>query len=88
LRHRDAAGGRPLLAVLAVWARRRSLRAFLGLLGCLAFTAYNYVNLRVLDPLRAAFLVWVAFLGLSLSALLARWPPRTRPRSRGVWQVR
>jgi hypothetical protein len=43
LRHRDAAGGRPLLAVLAVWARRRSLRAFLGLLGCLAFTAYNYV---------------------------------------------
>jgi len=27
-------------------------------------------DLRVLDPLRAAFLVWVAVLGLSLSALL------------------
>jgi hypothetical protein len=59
----------PLLAFLAVSARRGSLRAFLCLLGCLAFTAYNYAIYAFSIHFGPLFLIWVAVLGLSIFAL-------------------
>jgi hypothetical protein len=58
----------PLLALLAVSARRGSLRAFLCLPGCLAFTAYNYAIYAFSIHFGPLFLVWVAVLGLSIFA--------------------
>lgn len=60
----------PLLVALGVWAWRGSLRAYLGLLGCLAFTAYNYVIYAFSVHFGPLFLVWVAVLGLSIFALV------------------
>jgi hypothetical protein len=60
----------PLLALLATWARRGSLRAFLSLLGCLAFTVYNYVIYAFSIHFGPLFLVWVAVLGLSVFSLV------------------
>jgi hypothetical protein len=59
----------PLLALLAVLARHGSLRAFLCLPGCLAFTAYNYAIYSFSIHFGPLFLVWVAVLGLSIFAL-------------------
>jgi hypothetical protein len=60
----------PLLAVLAVWARRGSLPALLCLPGFLAFTAYNYAIYAFSIHFCPLFLVWVAILGLSIFALV------------------
>jgi hypothetical protein len=60
----------PLVALLAVWARRGSLGAFLCLPGFLAFTAYNYAIYAFSIHFGPLFLVWVAVLGLSLFALI------------------
>jgi hypothetical protein len=60
----------PLLALLAVLARRGSLPAFLCLPGCLAFTVYNYAIYAVSIHFGPLFLVWVAVLGLSIFALV------------------
>jgi hypothetical protein len=60
----------PLLALLAVSARRGSLPAFLCLPGCLAFTAYNYAIYAFSIHFGPLFLVWVAVLGLSIFALV------------------
>lgn len=59
----------PLLALLAFWARRGSLRASLCLPGCLAFTAYNYAIYAFSIHFGPLFLVWVAVLGMSVFAL-------------------
>jgi hypothetical protein len=60
----------PLLAVLALWARRGSLRAFLCLPGCLAFIVYNYAIYALSIHFGPLFLVWVVVLGLSIFALV------------------
>jgi hypothetical protein len=59
----------PLLVVLGLRARRGSLSAFVCLVGCLAFTAYNYVIYAFSIHFGPLFLVWVATLGLSIFAL-------------------
>ena len=60
----------PLLALLAVWARRGSLRAFLCLPGALAFAVYNYAIYALSVHFGPLFLIWVAVLGLSTFALV------------------
>jgi len=60
----------PLLAYLAVSARRGSLSAFLCLPGLLAFTVYNYAIYAFSIHFGPLFLVWVAILGLSIFALV------------------
>jgi hypothetical protein len=60
----------PLLAALARTASRGSLQAWLCLLGCLSFTAYNYAIYAFSVHFGPLFLVWVAVLGLSLFALI------------------
>ena len=60
----------PLLALLAVSARRGSLCAFLCLPGCLAFTAYNYAIYAFSIHFGPLVLVWVAALGTSIFALV------------------
>jgi hypothetical protein len=60
----------PLLAFLAVSARRGSLSAFLCLPGLLAFTVYNYAIYAFSIHFGPLFLVWVAILGLSIFALV------------------
>ncbi|MDP9318625.1 MAG: hypothetical protein M3O94_06040, partial [Actinomycetota bacterium] len=60
----------PLMAALAVVASRGSLRAYLCLLGFLAFTVYNYAIYSFSIHFGPLFLVWVAALGLSLFALI------------------
>jgi hypothetical protein len=59
----------PLLVALGVWASRGSLWAYLGWLGCLAFTAYHYAIYAFSVQFGPLFLVWVAVLGLSVFAL-------------------
>jgi hypothetical protein len=60
----------PLIAALAVWASRGSLRAYLCWLGFVAFTVYNYAIYAFSIHFGPLFLVWVAVLGLSLFALI------------------
>jgi len=60
----------PLLVALGVWAIRGEIRAYLGLLGCLAFTVYNYAIYAFSVHFGPLFLVWVAVLGLSVFALV------------------
>jgi len=60
----------PLLAFLAVSARRGSLSAFLCLPGLLAFTVYNYAIYAFSIHFGPLFLVWVAILGLSIFTLV------------------
>lgn len=60
----------PLLMLLAAAARRGSLRAYLALLGALAFTVYNYAIYAFSIHFGPLFLVWIAVLGLSLFALV------------------
>jgi hypothetical protein len=60
----------PLVALLAFWAGRGSLGAFLCLPGFLAFTAYNYAIYAFSIHFGSLFLVWVAVLGLSIFALV------------------
>jgi hypothetical protein len=60
----------PLMTVLAVWASRGSLRAYLCWLGFVAFTVYNYAIYAFSIHFGPLFLVWVAALGLSLFALI------------------
>lgn len=60
----------PLLAYLAVSARRGSLSAFLCLPGLLAFTVYNYAIYAFSIHFGPLFLVWVAILGLSIFTLV------------------
>lgn len=59
----------PLLVVLGLRAWQGSLRAFVCLVGCLAFTAYNYVIYAFSIHFGPLFLIWVAILGLSIFAL-------------------
>lgn len=70
----------PLLVVLGVAARRGALGAYLGWLGCLAFTVYNYAIYAFSVRFGPLFPVWVAVLGLSVFALaggLATLPAET-----------
>ncbi|KRE41580.1 hypothetical protein ASG74_13755 [Knoellia sp. Soil729] len=60
----------PLLASLALRARRGSLPALLCLPGVLAFTVYNYAIYSLSINFGPLFLVWVAVLGLSIFALI------------------
>lgn len=60
----------PLLLMLGRRARRGDDRAFLGWLGCLAFTVYNYAIYTFSVHFGPLFLVWVGVLGLSLFALM------------------
>ncbi len=60
----------PLMLVLAVRARRGSVRSWLCWLGCLSFTVYNYAIYAFSIHFGPLFLVWVIVLGLSLFALL------------------
>jgi hypothetical protein len=60
----------PLLLVLGWRARRGHLRAYLGWLGCLAFTVDNYAIYAFSIHFGPLFLVWVSVLGLSIFALL------------------
>jgi hypothetical protein len=60
----------PLLLALAWAASRGAMRAWLCLLGCLSFTAYNYAIYAFSVHFGPMFLVWVAVLGLSLFALI------------------
>ena len=50
--------------------RHAALRAYLGWLGCLAFTVYNYAIYAFSVHFGPLFLVWVAVLGLSVLALV------------------
>lgn len=60
----------PLLVVLAVLARRGSLKSWLMLIGFLSFTVYNYAIYTFSIQFGALFLVWVAVLGLSIFSLI------------------
>src|ERR1035437_842027 len=65
----------PLLLALAVRAYRGSLRSWLGWLGCLSFTVYNYAIYVFSIHFGALFLVWIGVLGLSLFALIGGLRP-------------
>ncbi len=60
----------PAWLILAAFALRGSLRAYLLWLGVLTFTVYNYVIYTFSVPFGPLFLLWVAVLGLSLYALI------------------
>ena len=60
----------PLLVVLGAGARRGSVRAYTGWLGCVAFTAYSYAIYAFSVHFGPLFPAWVAVLGLSFYALL------------------
>lgn len=60
----------PILLVLTYAAWRGHLRAWLALLGVLAFTVYNYTIYVFSLTFGPLFLVWVAVWGLSLYALI------------------
>jgi hypothetical protein len=60
----------PMIIVFAAWAARGSVRAYVGWLGALMFTVYNYVIYSVAIHFGPLFLLWVAVLGLSTYALL------------------
>lgn len=59
----------PLMLILAVCARRGSLKSGLCLIGFLAFTVYNYAIYAFSIHFGPLFLVWVAVLGLATFAL-------------------
>ncbi len=59
----------PLMLILAVYARRGSLRSGLCLIGFLAFTVYNYAIYAFSIHFGPLFLIWVVVLGLSTFAL-------------------
>lgn len=63
----------PLLIVLGRSASRGSLAAYLGWLGCLAFTVYNYAIYAFSVHFGPLFLVWITVLGLSTFALIGVW---------------
>src|SRR6266508_6845687 len=60
----------PVWLILATFALRGSLRAYLVWLGVLTFTIYNYFIYTFSVPFGSLFLLWVAVLGLSLYALI------------------
>src|SRR6266496_1456705 len=60
----------PAWLILAAFALRGSLRAYLLWLGVLTFTVYNYVIYTFSVPFGPLFLLWVAVLGISLYALI------------------
>ncbi len=60
----------PVWLILATFALRGSLRAYLLWLGVLTFTVYNYFIYTFSVPFGPLFLLWVAVLGLSLYALI------------------
>ncbi|MDQ2755707.1 MAG: hypothetical protein M3Y71_03960 [Actinomycetota bacterium] len=60
----------PGLVLLAYGASRGHLRAWLGLLGFLGFTAYNGTIYCFSVPFGPLFLLWVAVWGLSLLTLV------------------
>ncbi len=60
----------PMLIAFAVWTAYGSVRAYLGWLGALMFTVYNYVIYSVAVHFGPLFPLWVAVLGLSTYALL------------------
>ena len=70
----------PLLALLAVQARRGSLPAFLCLLGGLEFAAYNAVIYTFSVHFGPLFLLWVAMLGLSTFTLIGALTGADLPR--------
>ena len=80
----------PALLLLAYGAHRGHLRAWLGVLGFLGFTVYNYTIYCFSLTFGPLFLVWVAVWGLSLLALIGcAWrlplpPVRRRFASVGV----
>jgi len=60
----------PLLLILSLAAARGSLTCWLGCLGCLGFTVYNYAIYAFSIHFGPLFLAWVAVLGLSFYALI------------------
>ena len=60
----------PLVLVLGWRAHRGHLAAYLGWLGCVAFTVYNYAIYAFSIHFGPLFLVWIGVLGLSIFALL------------------
>lgn len=60
----------PAIVVLALLARRGSLRAYLAWLGATSFVVYNYVIYTMSIHVGPLFLVWGAVLGLALYALI------------------
>jgi hypothetical protein len=60
----------PLLVGLGIAASRGSVAAYLGWLGCLAFTVYNYAIYAFSVHFGPLFLLWTAVLGLSTFALI------------------
>lgn len=60
----------PLLVVLGWRAHHGHLPAYLGWVGCLAFTVYNYAIFSFSVHFGPLFLAWVAVLGLSTFALI------------------
>jgi len=60
----------PAMLIRAVLAHRGSLRAYLLWLGVLTFSVYNYVIYTFSVPFGPLFLLWVAVLGLCISALI------------------
>ena len=60
----------PLVLILGWRAHRGHLSAYLGWLGCVAFTVYNYAIYAFSIHFGPLFLVWIGVLGLSLFALL------------------
>lgn len=60
----------PLLVILGRRAHRGHVRAYLGWLGCLMFTVYNYAIYAFSVHFGPLFLVWVAVLGLATFALI------------------
>ncbi len=60
----------PVMLLLAYRAHRGHLRAWLGVLGCLGFTVYNYTIYCFSLAFGPLFLLWVTVWGLSLLTLL------------------
>ena len=60
----------PLVLVLGWRAHRGHLAAYLGWVGCVAFTVYNYAIYAFSIHFGPLFLVWVGVLGLSIFALI------------------
>ncbi|HEX6197161.1 MAG TPA: hypothetical protein VFZ37_14700 [Jiangellaceae bacterium] len=60
----------PAMVVLAILAARGSLRAYLGWLGTLVYSAYTYAIYAFSVQLGPLFLVYVAVFGLSVYALI------------------
>lgn len=60
----------PALLVFAMAARRGSLRAYLGWLGLLVYSAYTYTIYAFDAHFGPLFLLWVAVFGLSVYALI------------------